>query len=166
MTAALAEELSMQLAILILNLLTVTTARAEIPRELYPQGNCRPLTVAPEASDGGVRVLSGVHCDSLYADASLIEFEVDDLAATKEFHIYDRNEMYEFERARKGHFVSWPKDIGYQDGAMLYLGKTSAGRDRFLLNLTSVTRPSPAAPVEIYVKQAGRELKGRAVFLD
>jgi hypothetical protein len=151
---------------LILASLLAPAARAEIPEELFPQGNCRPQVVQAGGEDGGVRILSGVRCHSLYSDAQLIEIEVAGLGGDKEFYFYDRNETYEFERARKGFYVQRAGDLGYQEAAVLSLGKGPAGGDRYVVNLLSVGRSSPPAPVEIYVKAGGRQVEGRALFLD
>lgn len=153
----------MKILILLLSLLAVS-ARAEYPAS--PGGECREQTVIPDGEANGVIVRRGLRCHSLYADSQWIELEVASLAPEKEFYFYDRNETYEFERRRKGIFVASATELAWRDGGVLYLGPAGEGRDRFLVSLVSVRRASPPEPVEIYIKQAGRELRARAIFVN
>jgi hypothetical protein len=47
----------------------------------------------------------------------------------------------------------------------MYLGKTSDGKNRFILSLVSPFRPRPAAAVDIYVKMAGSQFGTKNVRL-
>jgi len=158
----------MFLSLMLLSATLTPSARAEIPTELYKRDQCTIQRLAPAAPgpSAGVEVLAGVRCHTLYAHIQLLEVAVEPSLGEKEFYFYDRNETYEFERAQRGYFPKRASDLASSDGGVWFRGTDERGRERYLMAFGSVFRPSLPAPVEIYVKAAGRQLEGRAIFLD
>ena len=152
---------------LLLSLLLSSTAHAAIPAEFLNMGgqSGKRQTIDSQNTDGVVTVVDAARIDTLYSDLQLLEITMSNLGHEKEIFVYDLAEMYEFDRNVKVQIVKDRHQFEFRDGAALYLGKTSDGRDRFLISLSSTFRSTETAPVSIYVKMAGRQFETTNVKL-